>query len=406
MATLLELKQILKSYYVKYEFYINLVWKFILTLITLNTINSVIGSQEALTSPLIVLMCALLCAILPKAFIVILSGLFVLAHLFALSTETAIVAFAVFFVMYLLYYRFSPNDSIVLILTALCFYLHIPYVMPLAVGLFCSVNSVFSLIFGVVIYYYLNYISLNKSIFLSSSADDEASSAVISRVQSIVDGVFASKAMICVIVVFAITTVIVYILRRLSVKHSWDVAIVTGTLTLMIGILIANVINDAGFLVVGVIVGSLLAGLIMKVLEFFAFNLDYKRIENVQFEDDDYYYYVKAVPKVAVASPDRKVKQINRATTPHTKEKTQGITPEETNYHSQATSSTTRSKALNNQRGRQNARNYGNEQQVRNRAVNAAHSASTRQAQGQAVSSTRRARNNTVTSSQRSNRSE
>ena len=38
--------------------------------------------------------------------------------------------------------------------------------------------------------------------------------------------------------------------------------------------------------------------------------MDYKHTENVQFEDDDYYYYVKAIPKNKVAAPDRKVKSI------------------------------------------------------------------------------------------------
>lgn len=163
MATLLELKQILKSYYVKFEFYIMLVWKFFLTLITLNVINSKIGCQEALTSPLIVLMCSLLCAILPQTFIIILSSLFIMAHLWALSMETAVIALAVFMVMYLLYYRFSPNDSTVLILTALCFSLHIPYVMPLAVGLLGSAHAVVSVIFGVVVYYYLNIPSSRRA---------------------------------------------------------------------------------------------------------------------------------------------------------------------------------------------------------------------------------------------------
>ncbi len=30
----------------------------------------------------------------------------------------------------------------------------------------------------------------------------------------------------------------------------------------------------------------------------------------VQFEDDEYYYYVKAVPKMAVAVPEKRVKRI------------------------------------------------------------------------------------------------
>ncbi len=396
MATLLELKQILKSYYVKFEFYITLVWKFFLTLITLNVINSKIGCQEALTSPLIVLMCSLLCAILPQTFIIILSSLFIMAHLWALSMETAVIALAVFMVMYLLYYRFSPNDSTVLILTALCFSLHIPYVMPLAVGLLGSSHAVVSVIFGVVVYYYLNYISDNTSIFMSGASDDDSSAAVIARVQSIVDGVFASKVMISVIVVFAITTLIVYIIRRLSIKHSWDVAIVAGTITLMIGMLVANVAGDAGFSVIGVIFGSVLAGLAMKVLEFFAFNLDYKRIENVQFEDDDYYYYVKAVPKVAVATPDRKVKQINRATTPHTEERTERVERNTTRSQSQQRSGSAATNAASHV---QRSRNAGSasgrsQQQSRSRVANN-HAAGNRQS-----------RNSQGASSLRSNRSE
>ncbi|SHI20416.1 hypothetical protein SAMN02745229_02050 [Butyrivibrio fibrisolvens DSM 3071] len=394
MATLLELKQIIKSYYVKFEFYITLVWKFFLTLITLSVINSKIGCQEALTSPLIVLMCSLLCAILPQAFIVILSGLFIMAHLWALSMETAVIALAVFLIMYLLYYRFSPNDSTVLILTALCFYLRIPYVMPLAVGLLGSAHSVVSVVFGVVVYYYLNYIADNTSIFISSSAEGDTSAAVISRVQSIVDGVFASKVMISVIAVFAITTIIVYIIRRLSIKHSWDVAIVAGTITLMIGILVANVVSSAGFSVIGVIFGSVLAGLLMKVLEFFAFNLDYKRIENVQFEDDDYYYYVKAVPKVSVATPDRKVKQINRATAPRTEERTERVEKTPSRPNAQAPRSSAAGSAQSHMQ-RRAANAYGRStQQPRSRVVN------------NNVTAGRQTRNSTGTGNQRSNRSE
>ena len=35
-----------------------------------------------------------------------------------------------------------------------------------------------------------------------------------------------------------------------------------------------------------------------------------KLVENIQFEDDEYYYYVKAVPKVGVAVPEKEIKRI------------------------------------------------------------------------------------------------
>ena len=47
------------------------------------------------------------------------------------------------------------------------------------------------------------------------------------------------------------------------------------------------------------------------MIQLFRFNVDYARTEKVQFEDDEYYYYVKAVPKVTLSEPEKKVKKIN-----------------------------------------------------------------------------------------------
>ena len=41
------------------------------------------------------------------------------------------------------------------------------------------------------------------------------------------------------------------------------------------------------------------------------FSVDYSRTQRMQFEDDEYYYYVKAVPKIVVSAPEKTVKKIN-----------------------------------------------------------------------------------------------
>ena len=43
------------------------------------------------------------------------------------------------------------------------------------------------------------------------------------------------------------------------------------------------------------------------MIQFFFFSLDYSRTERLQFEDDEYYYYVKAIPKAMVSGMDKKV---------------------------------------------------------------------------------------------------
>ena len=47
------------------------------------------------------------------------------------------------------------------------------------------------------------------------------------------------------------------------------------------------------------------------MLELFLFSVDYARSERLQFEDDEYYYYVKAIPKVSMTTPEKTVKKIN-----------------------------------------------------------------------------------------------
>ena len=51
------------------------------------------------------------------------------------------------------------------------------------------------------------------------------------------------------------------------------------------------------------------------------FSVDYTRTEYLQFDDDEYYYYVKAVPKMKVAVEEKTVKHINERKEKEPKEK-------------------------------------------------------------------------------------
>ena len=47
------------------------------------------------------------------------------------------------------------------------------------------------------------------------------------------------------------------------------------------------------------------------IIIVFRFNFDYKRTENVQFEDDEYYYFVKAIPKTRIPVTEKRVENIS-----------------------------------------------------------------------------------------------
>jgi hypothetical protein len=79
-------------------------------------------------------------------------------------------------------------------------------------------------------------------------------------------------------------------------------------LSLICCILPSGMMVFTGF---ALIIYTVVAVLIGIILEFFVFGGDYTRTERLEYEDDDYYYYVKAVPKALVATSERSIKKIN-----------------------------------------------------------------------------------------------
>lgn len=313
MTSLLELKQYINKFYIKYETYIAYVWKFVLALVTIAIINNKLGYMQPLNNLAIVLMASLLCAILPANCIVFMAAVFMLGHLYSLAVESAIIAAIIMLLMFLLYFRFSPKDTLAVLLTPIFFYLHIPYVMPLAMGLLGLPTSVVSVSFGIIIYYMISYFSSGTNVAKLGTDVEEASN----QFQAVLKGILGDKAMIVMIVAFAVALILVYVIRRSSIDHSWRIAIGAGAISLIVCILVGDLVCETNISFFGVIVGTVVSAALMLVVEFFSFNVDYSRTEKVQFEDDDYYYYVKAVPKVTVSAPERRVKRINRAKERH-----------------------------------------------------------------------------------------
>lgn len=306
MTTLLVAKQYIKNFINKYEVYLKPLMKLTLALASLMMINSKIGYMHRLDNLSIVLIIALMCSFMPMNFIAFVAAGFIILHFYALSLECAAVALVLFLVMFLLYFRFSPKDTLVVVLLPICFVLKIPYVIPLAMGLLGTPASVVSTGCGVMVNYLVNYMSDNATA-ISAMGEEE----ITTKLRYIIDGLMDNREMLLTIAAFAITIIVVYIIRRLSVDHAWTIAMIGGAIVNVVVLLVGDLMFDTNVSIVGIFVGTIISLLIVKVLEFFVFHLDYNRVEKVQFEDDEYYYYVKAVPKITVAMPSKTVKKIN-----------------------------------------------------------------------------------------------
>ena len=289
---LLEIREYIKIFIGKYESYVKPAGKFILAFITFKLISGSVGYASRLGNVAIILIISLLASFLPINFIPVLAAVYVLLNLYALSLESAGVVAVILLVLFLVYYRFTPKDAILTVLTPVLYVFKIPYAMPLVAGLVAPPTAMFSTGCGVIMYYILKFFKDNKEA-IQAMTDGE----ILDRFKFVLAGILFNKEMYVAALAFAITIVVVSVVRKLDVDHAWTIAIISGTLVDILVILLGD-LKLGTYISVGTLLLSSVVGVIAAyITKLFLFNLDYSRTEKVQFEDDEYYYYVKAVPK-------------------------------------------------------------------------------------------------------------
>ena len=306
MATLLMMKEKIKVLYANYRSVIVPTVKAIVAFLMLLAINDKIGYMTRLDNILVVFLLTAVCAFSPRVITLLVGFVVVLGHLSALSMEIALIAIAVFAVMTLLYLRFCSRDILLLVLVPLSFYFGIPYVMPLIVGILCGPMAALTLGCGIVIHYYIDYISIN-----ALTIQGMASAGTLDKIRVGLDGIIRNEALFLALLSFVAATFVVHILRRQAIDHAWSVAIFTGAMTNVILNFMGILVLDNGPSIFGLLIGTIIAVPLAMIVGFLFMGLDYSRTERVQFEDEDYYYYVKAVPKMNIQAPAKTVKRIN-----------------------------------------------------------------------------------------------
>ncbi len=306
MGKLFEIKGYLLEFYAKYSKYIDKIFQFVLSLMTFVFISSNIGFSNIIANPVVTIAFSILCTFLPMSATVIVATIVTLFQLYTLSIGIAVVALILFLIMYAFYFRLTPGKAVIVLLVPLAFMLQIPVAIPVIFGLIGTPVCIIPISMGTIIYYLIDCVSSYNTLL-----ETAGESGMLGQMSTYTAQLLGNREMWCMVIAFAITLLIVYSLRTMEVDHAWGIAIVAGILTNIIAMTFGYVILDIQISYVGLIVGSLVVAVIAFVLELFVFTVDYSRTEYLQFEDDEYYYYVKAIPKVSVAVPEKTVKRIN-----------------------------------------------------------------------------------------------
>ena len=109
MTSLIELKEKIKNFYGSYEFVVRPIIRFLAGLISLLLIKANVGYMDLLSSWIVVLGVAVICAFLPWGAITLVLAVDIVMNIFAVSVELGGMVAIIMMIMFLLFFRFSPN---------------------------------------------------------------------------------------------------------------------------------------------------------------------------------------------------------------------------------------------------------------------------------------------------------
>ena len=329
MGKLFEIKGYLMKYYGKYSKYVDKTVQFVLALLTFTFVNQKVGFSDIASHAITTIILSVICTLLPTPWTIVLATAATLIQIMTVSNAMAILALTLFVIMYVFYFRFTPKHTIILLLVPIAFMLKIPILIPVLYGLIGGPVCVLPISMGTIIYYMMDFVGANSTLLQTAEQ-----TKMINLIGGYANQLFTNPILWCMIIALAVTLLLVHSVRKMSVDYAWEIAIIAGILGNINVMAYGYIIMDIPLSYVDILIESLVVIVVALIVKFVVFSVDYTRTEYLQFEDDEYYYYVKAVPKASVAIPEKTVKRI------HERQKTGVIDAEQVKMLEQAEKNT------------------------------------------------------------------
>ncbi len=293
----------LRLAYKKNEMMINIIVRFFVFLFVYISIlksdytHSMFGflSNTALVI-IISVVCSILSVIAPSRialFLLIICESVSVSSSFGLLLLTGSILFAVF----VLFASINDNIAKVILFTICCFYLGVPYIAPIYIGVKHKSRNLFPVLLGVCTYYIV--LASNNALVELLKIEELPTflEQILFSSTYVLSFVLGGSTFTFMIISFIIVIIICEIIKLSGVNNNVEIGVVVAGVLFFVIAVVSSVfggeINAFGMLPV-----LLISMLITYLLSIVDSIFDYKKAERVFFQDENNTYYVKIVPKI------------------------------------------------------------------------------------------------------------
>ncbi len=303
MDTFTRIRVTVRNFITEHRVWLERALRLVLSFITLNGIRQYYNYSTRLDSILIILVLSVICAFLSYGSMALIVTLYLLGEIFSLSLQGGLIITGILLIMYAFCRIFIAKQYFHIPGLNVFYQMHLTFLLPTEAALFGESSEVIPLIGGTTVAFYLKQLRDNAAA-LTDGSD------TVTPLSLLVNGVLQNQLFTLYLISVIVLFVTILVVRKMPIRYA-------GILSVVFGILLEFIIMLSGYLMldsrdrIPMLVTCNLVSLVVGVVSsYLIMDLDYSSVEKVKFEDDDYTYYVMAVPKIKVASDQKEVKKI------------------------------------------------------------------------------------------------
>ena len=313
LGTVFQVRGIVAKLIKQYEFVLKILLKFAAFLLVFQLVSGYDdftgkGIYNALPVRMLLAMAAVL---LPHRCGVLLSFVLAIVNMTQVSLIGGIIGGVFLVILYITIARLFPDHVYMLLLVPLCINLKMYLLVPLFAGLFVGSIAIVPIIGGTLLWGFIQV--LPKFLEMEQAALDALPKMISDVVVYSLEQIFRNETLIFLVFVFSGVVLLVNLLNKISMDYIQYISIAVGMVMGMVCLIVGKIALglDCGY--AAIIFLSLLSLLLIGLLEFMHMALNYQAAQKIAFEDDDYYYYVKVIPKINMGKMRREIKKITGA---------------------------------------------------------------------------------------------
>lgn len=286
---------------------INLALKFIGGMLFFFLLSSVSTDFISLPKKLIlVFLCALITSFSSPGIFIVLCMAASAIFIATASVETSIIIFVLFFLLFLFYGRIFPKESLLFIVMLVGYKLKIPYAVSIFAAIYVGARAIVpvaaAVLFSQFEYCFKSMVSISPTTAFSAGKIPDRLVEIFTYLCNEVYAHITGAVFVMAAVLIAL--VVGWGVSSLHINHEKEIGMGVAAVITIFGVFAAIILGGANVSVVGMPLSVIISLGIVFIIRLFDDLPDYKNAEWVQFQDSNYFYYVKAVPKIKTEKTD------------------------------------------------------------------------------------------------------